>query len=87
MYQDEELHDELLKAFRQYFEANQRWINEGTKRAAMDLRYWMSEIRRICSARRVEVQKWRKWKDVDMAEKKAKKKAQNQEGKNDTTAN
>lgn len=76
MYQDEELHSQLMDAFKEYFKANQRWLAEGTKRAGMDVRFWMSEIRRICSARRIHVQEWRKWKDVDWEKQKAKRKAQ-----------
>lgn len=80
MKQDEELHAELLKAFRAYFEANQDWVNKKTRRAGMDVRYWLSEIRRICSARRVEVQKWRYEVDSAKRQKKANQKAQGTEG-------
>ena len=76
MDQDEELHAELLKAFREYFAANQRWMAEGTKRACMDTRYWLREIRRIGLKRRAVLMEWRHWKNKDMAEKKAQKKAQ-----------
>ena len=80
MRREEETHDELMRAFRQYFEANQKWVNRGTRRAGMDARYWLSEIRRICSARRVKVQEWREWKNEDMKQIKAKRKAnQNQD--------
>ena len=64
-------HDELLKAFRQYFEANQKWINEQTRVAGMDARFWLSEIRRICSRRRVEIQDWRHEVDRAKRERKA----------------
>ena len=73
MHQDEELHEKLLYAFRQYFEANQRWLNKGTKRAGMDVRHWLNEIRKICSARRKVIMDWRYEKNVEMAEKKAQK--------------
>jgi len=74
--QDEELHAELMAAFRVYFEANQRWLAEGTKRACMDTRAAMSEIRRICSARRKDLMKWREWKDLAWAERKRERLAQ-----------
>jgi hypothetical protein len=67
--QDEELHAELLRLFRVYFEANQRWINQGTKRAGMDVRAALSDIRQVCSDRRKHIMEWRRWKDVDWAEK------------------
>jgi hypothetical protein len=52
-------HEELYNAFRQYFKYNQIWLTKGTKRAGMDTRFWLSEIRRICSQRRKEIQEWR----------------------------
>jgi hypothetical protein len=71
MIREEETHDELLRAFRQYFEANQRWVNQGTRRAGMDARYWLSEIRRICSQRRDNIMEWRKWLNEETQAKKA----------------
>jgi hypothetical protein len=73
MHQDEELHEQLMEAFRQYFKANQNWITKQTKRGAMDTRFWLSEIRRICSARRKHIMDWRYEKNIDMANKKAQK--------------
>jgi len=81
MHQDEELHAELLAAFREYFAANQRWMSEGTKRACMDTRYWLHRIRQIGLQRRAVLMEWRKWKNEDMAEKKALKKAQKDQAK------
>jgi hypothetical protein len=66
MHQDEELHAELLKVFREYFEENQRWLNEGTKASAIRLRKKLSEIRRICSQRRVVVREWAEWKEEQL---------------------
>lgn len=68
--QDEQLHAELLKVFREYFEANQQWINEGTKVSAIRLRQKLSEIRKICSARRVVVREWAVEKEAQLAERK-----------------
>jgi len=36
----------------------------------------MSEIRRICSARRKDLMKWREWKDLAWAERKRERLAQ-----------
>ena len=69
-YQDEELHAEMLKLFRVYFEANQKWINTGTKRSAIKLRQVLSEIRTICSERREVVRAWAVTKEAQLAEKK-----------------
>ena len=64
-------HDDLYRAFQQYFKYNQIWLTKGTKRSAMDTRHWISEIRRICSQRRVEIQDWRHEKDKFKANQKA----------------
>ena len=74
MDQDEELHAELLLKFREYFEANQKWLTEGTKRSAIDLRRIMSELRTICSRRRVVVRKWTDWKEEQLEIRKKKRK-------------
>jgi hypothetical protein len=68
--QDEELHAELLRLFRLYFEANQQWINRGTRRAGMDTRRILSDIRRVCSARRDHIMEWRRAVDAAKAQKK-----------------
>jgi uncharacterized protein (DUF2344 family) len=78
MYQDEELHAKLLKVFREYFEANQVWINEGTKASAIRLRKKLSEIRKICSQRRVVVREWIDWKEERLEERKQRRKQNDQ---------
>jgi hypothetical protein len=74
MDQDEELHRQLLKVFREYFEENQTWLNEGTKASAIRLRKKMSEIRKICSQRRVVVREWIDWKEAKLEERKIRRK-------------
>lgn len=66
MTQDEELHAELMRAFQVYFKANQTWLNKGTKRSAIRLRQALSEIRRICSERRVVVREWAIEKEAEL---------------------
>ena len=73
MIREEETHDQLMKAFQQYFKANQTWINKGTRRAGMDARYWLSEIRRLCSERRDNIMEWRRWLNEETEQKKAQK--------------
>jgi hypothetical protein len=74
--QDEELHAELLRLFRVYFEANQRWINEGTKRAGMDVRKALLDIRKIATLRRDHIMEWRRWKNTAWEESKQRRKEQ-----------
>jgi hypothetical protein len=76
MEQDEVLHAELMQAFSKYFKANQRWINTGTRIAGREVRYWLSEIRRLCSLRREHVRAWRKELDEIKKQKKEIQKAQ-----------
>lgn len=71
-YQDEELHAELLRLFRQYFECNQTWINRATKQSSIELRQVLSEIRRVCTARRDIVRRWAVNKEAQLAERRAK---------------
>jgi hypothetical protein len=70
MQVDEELHEQIMQAFREYFKANQRLVNEGTKRACMDTRFWLHRIRELGLERRKHLMDWRKWKDQDWEEKK-----------------
>ena len=80
MDQDEELHAELMAMFRKYFAANQKWLAEGTKRSAIDLRHILSDIRRICSRRRVVIREWTDWKEAELLERKLQRKAQKGKG-------
>lgn len=82
MERDEKTHDELMAAFREYYKANQHWIARGTRRAGMDTRYWLSEIRRICSDRRDKIMEWRH----ELNEATEEKKAQKRGGKKDDNA-
>ena len=83
MHQDEELHEKLMYAFREYFKANQNWLNKGTRRAGMDVRYWLNEIRKLTIERRKVVMDWR----YDLNEKTKAKKAQKREADKDQDAN
>lgn len=74
MHQDEELHAQLLAKFREYFEANQQWVNEGTKASGIRLRQKLSEIRKICSARRVLVREWGIEKEAQLLARKERRK-------------
>ena len=69
-YQDEETHERLMEAFRQYFKANQNWINKGTRRAGENMRYWLAQIRIIARERREKVQQYRIHLDETKAQKK-----------------
>ena len=69
-YQDEELHAELLKLFRVYFEANQKWINKATKQSSIELRQVLSEIRKLCIARREVVRAWAVTKEAQLEQRK-----------------
>jgi hypothetical protein len=70
-YQNEESHEQLMAAFKEYFKANQDWQNKGTRRAGENMRYWLSQIRIIAKARREHVQQYRVWLDRNKASQKA----------------
>ena len=74
-YQDEETHDELMRAFQAYFKANQKWINKGTRIAGEEVRYWLAQIRIIARERRARVQQYRVHLDKSKAQRKANQKA------------
>lgn len=78
-YQDEETHDKLMEAFREYFKANQKWITKGTRISGENTRYWLAQIRIIARDRRDKIQRYRVHKDQV--------KAQNQGTKGSDNAN
>ena len=75
-YQNEESHEQLMAAFREYFKANQDWQARGTRRAGENMRYWLAQIRIIAKDRRTHVQQYRVWLDKEKQAKKANQKAQ-----------
>lgn len=70
-YQNEESHEQLMAAFREYFKANQDWQSKGTRIAGERMRYWLAQIRIIAKERRSHVQQYRVWLDRNKAQKKA----------------
>jgi len=75
-YQNEESHERLMAAFKEYFKANQDWQAKGTRIAGENMRYWLAQIRIIAKERRTHVQQYRVWLD---REKRARKANQNGE--------
>lgn len=55
---DDLTHDELMRAFRKYFQAHTQWHTTGSKRSAVDTRYWLSQIRAAAGARRNVILDW-----------------------------
>jgi hypothetical protein len=75
-YQNEESHEQLMSAFREYFKANQDWQNKGTRIAGENMRYWLAQIRIIAKTRREHVQQYRVYLDTAKRTRKANQKAQ-----------
>ena len=69
-------HDDLMAEFRRYFEANQKWEVERTKRSSIQLRQSLSRIRELCSEQRVIVREWARIKEAELAEREARRQAQ-----------
>ena len=74
--QNEESHERLMAAFKEYFRENQKWQARGTRRAGENMRYWLAQIRIIARERRAHVQQYRVWLDQTKEEKKANQKGQ-----------
>jgi len=74
-YQNEESHELLMRAFKEYFKANQDWQSRGTRRAGENMRYWLAQIRIIAKQRREHVQQYRVWLDREKSARKANQKA------------
>jgi len=55
-----ESHDEMIRAFQEYFKWQDRFEYHGSDEAGIKARFWLSEIRNQASTRRVEIQEKRK---------------------------
>ena len=75
-HQNEESHEQLMAAFKEYFKANQDWQNKGTRRAGENMRYWLAQIRIIARNRREHVQQYRVYLDRNKTRQKAQAKDQ-----------
>jgi hypothetical protein len=84
MYQDEATHEQIMAAFRAYFEENQTWMNGGSHSSSIRLRHRLSDIRNACSARRVAV---REWQVEKLAQLKARRLARKQGTEDDQNTN
>jgi hypothetical protein len=74
--QDEELHQELMRVFRQYFNENQTWQADASKASSIRVRNCLNEIKHLCLKRRKEILLWQRDKDQQLLERKLKRKAQ-----------
>ncbi len=54
-----EAHDRMIKAFQEYFKWQDRFTYRVSDEAGLKARYWLSEIRKEASIRRVEIQEIR----------------------------
>jgi len=54
-----EAHDRMIRAFQEYFKWQERFEYRGSDEAGLKARYWLSEIRKEASTRRVEIQQKR----------------------------
>jgi DNA primase catalytic subunit len=52
-------HDDMIKAFQNYFKWQDRFEWRGSDEAGIKARFWLSEIRRHASQRRKEIQEKR----------------------------
>lgn len=66
MTPNEELHEEIMKAFDEYFRANQRWATKQTDISCVQVRKCLQELKRVslklrqlCDQQRLVVQDFR----------------------------
>jgi|688.fasta_scaffold514540_2 hypothetical protein len=66
MLPNEELHEEIMKAFDEYFRANQRWATNQTDISCVQVRKCLQELKRVslklrqlCDQQRIVVQDFR----------------------------
>lgn len=55
----DDTHELIIKACQEYFKWQNRFEHKGSDEAGIKARNWLSEIRRLCSLRRVEIQEKR----------------------------
>jgi hypothetical protein len=60
MSEKQDTHENIIRACQEYFKWQDRFEHKGSDEAATKARNWLSEIRRLCSLRRVEIQEKRK---------------------------
>jgi hypothetical protein len=57
-------HDRMIHAFQEYFKHQEYFEYHGTDDAGIKARYWLSEIKRMASIRREEIQTKRKKRKI-----------------------
>jgi hypothetical protein len=87
MNRTENVHDELMKAVRVYFEANQKWEKVVNKQTGIRLRHALSTIKRLSGEQRFVVRGIMDDYEIVLAEKLAIRKLQDQQDKKDTGDN
>lgn len=85
--QDEDLHAELMRLLRVYFEENQLWLNESTYASSIRIRHLLSDIRNVCSDRRKDIRLWQIEKRQQLDERKVRRAAQKQQAQGDNNTN
>jgi hypothetical protein len=80
---DEDLHAEMMRLFRAYFEENQRWFADDTYASTIRIRHLLSDIKNLCLARRKAIRLWQIEKRQQLDERKARRAAQ--KGKDSST--
>ena len=50
----EDTHDQLVKAYLEYFKAQEWWLRKRSHRAYYETQKWLREIRRLAKAKQLE---------------------------------
>lgn len=59
-----ETHDEMIRAFQEYFKWQDRFEYKGSDEAGIKARFWLAEIRRQAHIRRKEIQEKREQRKI-----------------------
>ena len=56
---NEDLHDEIMRVFNQYFKAYQSWLKIQNSTSGIDVRNELTTLRQLCKSQRLYIQDWR----------------------------
>lgn len=59
MIPKDNLHDEIMTAFNQYFIAHRNWVTTERETSCIRLRAALLELRHLCKSQRAIIQDWR----------------------------
>ena len=56
---NEDLHDEIMRVFNQYFKAYHSWLKIQNSTSVIDVRKELLSLKKLCDKQRMNIQDWR----------------------------